>query len=163
MVNNCICTIFKVQFLINIPAWVAFCKCKKWVGKLVKIHWKTATIGLENIQNISKILQRYMKNPIKIKLKNFVITAFLSYFNCIRNLEKSATIKLEITQVLSVILRDSSGSLHTLCHCKKCIESTVRTRTHVKPVFFTLNIFAVQSGIFAPRPKISTAVQSILV
>ena len=46
-------------------------------------------------------------------------------------------------QVFSAIHHDYSGSLHTFCNCKKYIESTVGTRTHVKPVFFTLNVFAV--------------------
>ena len=84
-----------------------------------------------------------MTNLTKIEFKNLVKTALSSHSNCIRNLEKSTTIELERTQVLSAINHDCSGSLHTFCYCKKCIESTVGTRTHVKPVFFTVDIFAV--------------------
>ena len=34
--------------------------------------------------------------------------------------------------------------MHAMIDCKKCIESAVRTGTHVKLVVFTLEIFAVQ-------------------
>ena len=84
-----------------------------------------------------------MINPFKIEFKNSVKAAMVSYCNCIRKLEKSTGIKLVRKQVLSSIYHDRSGLLNTFCYCKKCIESTVRTGTHVKPVFFTVNIFAV--------------------
>ena len=48
-------------------------------------------------------------------------------------------------EVLSLLHHDFSGSLHTFCHCKKYIESTVRIVTDVKPVKFTLILFAVYS------------------
>ena len=53
------------------------------------------------------------------------------------------TIQLQKTQVLSAFHLDYIESLYRLDECKKCIESTVGTGTHVKPVKFTLNIFAV--------------------
>ena len=84
-----------------------------------------------------------MINPFKIEFKNSVKAAMVSYCNCIRKLEKSTGIKLVRKQVLSSIYHDRSGLLNTFCYCKKCIESTVRTRTHVKPAFFALNLFVV--------------------
>ena len=52
-------------------------------------------------------------------------------------------IELQEIQVLSTTHHDSIGSLHTFDDCIKYSESTVRIGTHVKPVVFTLNIFAV--------------------
>ena len=74
-----------------------------------------------------------MTNPTKFESKDSVKTAVLSYYNYIRNLEKITTIEFERKQVLPAIHQ-----------CKKTIESTVGTRTHVKPAFFTVDIFAVQ-------------------
>ena len=53
------------------------------------------------------------------------------------------TLEMQRLKVLSVTHHEYSRSLHTIDKCKKYIESTVRTGTHVKPVFFTVNIFAV--------------------
>ena len=103
-------------------------------------------------------MQKCIINPTKVTFKNSVKAALLSYCNCIRNLEKSTTIELERKQDLSAILHDYSGSLHTFCHCKKCIESTVRTRTHVKPVFFTVDIFAVYVSDYGKIKNIDQAV-----
>ena len=115
------------------------------IGKILQLHWKT-------YKNISKNLQKSLKNRTKIEFKNSAKAALLSYCDCSRNLVKSTTIELERKQVLSAIHHDYSGSLHTICNCKICIESTVGTRTHVKPVFFTVNLFAVQSeGINAKK------------
>ena len=81
--------------------------------------------------------------PAKIKLKNIVNAALIYYYNCIGNLARNTIDELQRILVLSAIHHDYSGSLHTFCKCKKYIESTVGTRTHVKPVFFTVNLFAV--------------------
>ena len=54
------------------------------------------------------------------------------------------TIQLQKIGVLSAAHHDCSGSLHTFDECKKYIESTVGIGTHVKPVIFALNLFAVQ-------------------
>ena len=51
--------------------------------------------------------------------------------------------ELQKVHILSVTQNNYSESLHTFYQCKKYSESTVGTRTHVKPVFFTLNVFAV--------------------
>ena len=109
----------------------------------MQIHWKTLQLHWKTYKNLSKNMQKCIINPTKVTFKNSVKAALLSYCNCIRNLEKSTIIEWERKQVLSAIHHDCSGSLHTFYNCKKCIESTVGTRTHVKPVFFTLNIFTV--------------------
>ena len=53
------------------------------------------------------------------------------------------TIELQKIGVLSATHLNYIGSLHTLDDCKKCIESTVGIVTDVKPVIFTVNLFAV--------------------
>ena len=49
---------------------------------------------------------------------------------------KNINSALQKIEVLSATQRYCSGSLHTLSDCKKCIESTVRIQTDVKPVIF---------------------------
>ena len=61
----------------------------------------------------------------------------------LENYEKKITLDLHKTQILAATHHDCSGLLHTFDECKKYIESTVRIGTHVKPVIFTLIIFAV--------------------
>ena len=43
--------------------------CKKRNGKLVKVHYKTFRIALENIQKIIKELQKSIENSAKFKFK----------------------------------------------------------------------------------------------
>ena len=58
------------------------------------------------------------------------------------------TIKLQKIGILAATHLDYSGSLHTLDDCIKYIESTVRIQTDVKPVIFTVIIFAVYVQLF---------------
>ena len=113
------------------------------IGNLLKLHWKYFTIALKSCKNKSKILQKYIQNPSKFEFENSVKAAFVSYCYCIRNLEKSTAIELERKHVLYAVHHNYSESLHTFYQCKKYSESTVGTRTHVKPVFFTVDLFAV--------------------
>ena len=72
-------------------------------------------------------------------------SALVAYLDCIGKLGKKITLVLQEIQVLSATNHDCIGSLHTFSDCKKCIESTVGIGTHVKPVEYTLIIFAVYS------------------
>ena len=53
------------------------------------------------------------------------------------------TIELLNILFFSLTHHDSSESLHTFDDCLKYSESTVRIGTHVKPLIFTLDVFAV--------------------
>ena len=64
-----------------------------------------------------------------------------------RKLGEIIAIELQKMQVLSATCQEYSGSLHTYNNCSKYSESTVRIGTHVKPVIFALNIFAVYSKV----------------
>ena len=79
--------------------------------------------------------------PAETKFENSIKITLCMYWKCIR--KQKITITLLKIQVLPATHHDCSGSLHTFAKCKKCIESTVRIGTHVKPVKFTLIIFAV--------------------
>ena len=67
----------------------------------------------------------------------------VNFCNFVGKLAQNITIELQKREVLSVTNLDYIGSLHTLDDCKKYIESTVRIVTDVKPVIFTVIIFAV--------------------
>ena len=93
------------------------------------MHAKTFKIAFKSLQ--------LLKSRTMWKL-HFQTNATLS-----KNLKKNMTINLQKIGVLSATHLDYSGSMHTFDDCIKYIESTVGIGTHVKPVIFTLIIFAV--------------------
>ena len=106
---------------------------------------KTSENTLGKCYNHMENIQKYAKQPAIIGSKNLVKNALLKYCDYIRNLKKNAIIELQKIGVLSATHLDNIGSLYTLDDCKLCIESTVRIQTDVKPVIFTLIVFAVYS------------------
>ena len=104
---------------------------------------KTSENTLGKCYNHMENIQKYAKQPAIIGSKNLVKNALLKYCDYIRNLKKNAIIELQKIGVLFAFLCDYIESLHTFCNCKKYSESTVGIVTDVKPVVFTVDLFAV--------------------
>ena len=77
-----------------------------------------------------------------LNLRTMQTLHYQTYLIALKNYVKNMVIKLQKIWVLPATYLDYIGSLHTLDDCIKYSESTVRIVTDVKPVIFTVNLFA---------------------